>query len=59
MAKFIKIFLFVIFPLFLLIGGAYGLAKIGVIPVKRLTAKNRAARTIARLIGLDSPKRPA
>ncbi len=59
MAKFVKLFLFVVFPLLLVLGGAYGLAKIGVIPVKKLTAKNRAARTLVHLIGLDSPKLPA
>ncbi|HLJ53422.1 MAG TPA: hypothetical protein VKT77_00200 [Chthonomonadaceae bacterium] len=59
MAKLIKLFLFVVFPLGLMLGGAYGLAKIGVIPVKRLTARNRAARTLVRLVGLDSPRLPA
>ena len=58
MAKLMKVFLFVVFPLFLLLGGAYGLAKVGVIPVRKLAAKNRAAKTILHLIGLDSPKLP-
>ena len=58
MPKLVKLFLFVVFPLFLILGGAYGLAKVGVIPVKRLTAKNKAARTVVHLIGLDSPKLP-
>lgn len=58
MPKLIKLFLFVVFPLFLLLGGAYGLAKVGVIPVRKLVGKNRAARSVARLIGLDSPKLP-
>ena len=59
MPKIVKLFLFLICPLFLLLGGAYGLAKVGVIPVKKLVAKNKAARSLAHLIGLDSPKLPA
>lgn len=59
MAKLFKLFLFLIFPVGLILGGAYGLAKVGVIPVKRLTAKNRAARSLAHMIGLDSPRLPA
>src|SRR2546421_6697220 len=59
MKNLIKLFLFVVFPLFLILGGAYGLAKVGVIPVKKLVGKNRAAKTAVRLIGLDSPRLPA
>ena len=59
MSKIIKVFLFVVFPLFLVLGGAYGLAKVGVIPVKKLVAKNRMARLAVRFIGLDSPTLPA
>ena len=59
MPKLFKVFLFVIFPLFLLLGGAYGLAKVGVIPTKKLAAKNRFAKLAFHLIGLDSPKLPA
>src|SRR5579862_7637366 len=57
--KFVKIFLFVVFPLFLMLGGAYGLAKIGVIPIRKMTAKNKLAKQIVKLIGLDSPRLPA
>jgi flagellar motility protein MotE (MotC chaperone) len=59
MPKIAKLFLFLICPLFLLLGGAYGLAKVGVIPVKKLTAKNKLAGKLAHMIGLDSPKLPA
>jgi hypothetical protein len=58
MPKIIKIFLFVFFPLFLIIGGAYGLAKIGVIPVRNLAKKNPALRKVLHVVGLDSPKLP-
>ncbi len=59
MSKLIKLFLFAVFPLFLILGGLYGLAKVGVIPVRKLAAKNRLARQVVRLIGLDSSKLPA
>lgn len=59
MPKFLKIFLFVVFPLFLLLGGAYGLAKIGVIPVRKFAKKSKPLSLALRLIGLDSPKLPA
>jgi flagellar motility protein MotE (MotC chaperone) len=59
MSKLIKLFLFLVFPLFLLLGGAYGLAKVGVIPVRKMAGKNKAAKAALHLIGLDSPKLPA
>lgn len=59
MPKGVKIVLFVLLPLLLLLGGAYGLAKFGVLPVKNLAKKNRAMATMLKSIGLDSPKLPA
>jgi hypothetical protein len=59
MPKLIKVFLFVVFPLFLLLGGAYGLAKVGVIPIRQVAAKNRPLRLALHLIGLDTPKLPS
>src|SRR4051794_19075229 len=58
MPKFVKIFLFVVFPLFLLVGGAYGLAKIGVIPIRKFAQKSKPLSLALHLIGLDSPKLP-
>jgi flagellar motility protein MotE (MotC chaperone) len=59
MPKLVKVFLFVIFPLFLVLGGAYGLAKVGVIPIRQVAAKNHALGLALHLIGLDTPKLPS
>jgi hypothetical protein len=59
MPKLVKVFLFVVFPLFLVLGGAYGLAKVGVIPIRQVAAKNHALGLALHLIGLDTPQLPA
>ena len=41
------------------VGVAYGLAKIGVIPVRKMAEKNKALRSALVRIGLDSPALPA
>ncbi len=50
-----KLLLVLIF-LLILLGVPYGLAKMGVIPVAKLTAKNPALAKVARTLGLISPK---
>jgi hypothetical protein len=59
MTKLIKLLMFLVVPVFLLLGGAYGLAKLGVIPVRKMAGKNKAAKAALHLIGLDTPKLPA
>ncbi len=42
-----------------MVGGAYGLAKIGIIPVKSMARKSPALRSMLARIGLNSPAVPA
>ncbi len=52
-----KRLLVVLILLLLLFGVPYGLAKMGVIPVAKLTAKNPALAQVARTLGLTPQKR--
>jgi hypothetical protein len=57
--KGIKIVLYIFLPLFLVIGVAYGLAKIGVLPVRSLAKRSPALGSALKMVGLDSPQLPA
>ncbi len=56
MPKIVKIGLALLLPLLVILGGVYGLAKIGVIPVQSLARKNKALGVILRLAKLTKPE---
>ncbi len=58
MPKPVKIVLAVVVPLLIILGGVYGLAKVGIIPVAKLAEKNKALRPILKLVGLYHPSKP-
>jgi flagellar motility protein MotE (MotC chaperone) len=54
----VKLVLIVVVPLILL-GVTWGLAKVGVIPVRKMAEKNAGLRPVLKALALDTPKLPA
>ncbi|HLK56626.1 MAG TPA: hypothetical protein VKU00_08680 [Chthonomonadaceae bacterium] len=61
MSKGLKIALAVLLPLLVILGGVYGLARIGLVPLDNITKSSPALARVFKAIGLKSapPKTPA
>jgi hypothetical protein len=56
MPKMGKIVLAILVPLLVIVGGLYGLAKVGIIPVGPLAEKNKALIPVLKMTGLYHPE---
>src|SRR5579883_2574031 len=60
MSKGVKLGLVLLVLLILVAGGAYGLARLGIIPVQKMAKKNPAMRAVLKLAGIKMPvEKPA